>query len=128
MGETLKKFLVKLIIYTLTISMLAFVNYFVLPTNYITPSLPYLIPFFFLVTFFIHRMLVKSAEKNFSSFTRTYMLAATAKLLIYFTFVIVYALTHKEDAIAFIITFFILYLLYTLFEVVELNKLKNNTK
>ena len=51
------------------------------------------------------------------------MLATAAKLFLYIAVMIIYALINKKDAVPFLLNFFILYLVYTIFEVTQIIRL-----
>jgi hypothetical protein len=110
-------FLRKLLIFTLV---LAIIGYFVtrfLPENYITPTLPYLYLFFFAITLVVHYILLKISLKKNTRFINYFMLLTFGKLIFFLSMIIVYALIYRDDALPFVISFFILYLFYTVFEV-----------
>ncbi|MBM3435808.1 MAG: hypothetical protein FJY07_06290 [Bacteroidetes bacterium] len=111
-------FLRKLLIYTVIIGILSSVFIFLLPDGYITPTLPYLIFFFFSVTLIVHLVLINVSEKKTPSFINYFMLLTFGKLIFFLTIILIYALLNRDDAIPFILSFFVLYLLYTAFEVV----------
>ncbi len=72
---------------------------------------------FFGLTAAFHYGLVRSGNKGNSAFVRYYMGATTLKLFFYMGVIIVYALFGGDNIRGFIMLFFILYLLYTSFEV-----------
>lgn len=91
----------------------------------ITPTYPFLLVFLYLVTLGIYKTLSKSLEKRLSKFANIYMLVIFGKL-VFFTFIILaYAFIFREDAISFMLTFFIYYFIFTTIEIIYL--LKNNT-
>ena len=115
-----KLFLKNLLIFTGVLSAIVFaICFFLLPENFITPALPYLIIFFFLVTLAIHYTLLLASEKRTSKFVNYFMLTTFLKLVFYIIIMIVYALLNKSDAIHFIITYFILYVVFTAFELIS---------
>ncbi len=107
----------KLIIFTIIFAIAGFLVTYVLPDQYITPVLPYLFLFFFSVTLLIHYILLKLKAKKESAFIRMFMLLTFAKLLFFLFILIIYAFIYRNDAIAFIIDFFVLYFFFTIFEV-----------
>jgi len=48
-----------------------------------------------------------------------FMIMTFAKLFLYIIGIVVYILLNKADAFPFVITFFILYLIYTIFEIIS---------
>ena len=111
-------FLKKLLIYTIVLAAAGFLIVYFLPEKFISPALPYLFLFFFSVTLIVHLILLKVSQKKTSGFINFFMLLTFGKLLFFLTIIILYALFNRSDAVRFIISFFILYVFYTAFEVV----------
>jgi hypothetical protein len=125
MNSLYLSFLKKLVIYTIIISILVIISMYALPDNCISPTLPYLLLFFFSFTLISHYLQIKSVEKSFSKFTSNYMLVTTLKLFTLLIVLLLYVFLNRNDAIPFIISFFIFYILYSIFEVIELQNIKN---
>ncbi len=128
MHSSFKKFSLHLTLYTIGISILTFIVFHFIPKEFYNAEWPYLIVFFYSVTFLVHFVLLKSTEKKFSKFYSSFMLSTTAKLMLYLTVLVVYSLLNKNNAVNFIITFLILYILFTIFEVASAVKLSNKKK
>ena len=90
--------------------------------------LPLLFLFFLAATAIVFFYLTKSSEKKFSSFINRFMLTTFLKLMVYMAVLLAYVFTHKEDAVPFIISFFILYAAFTAFEVVVMLKFSKTEK
>jgi len=112
-------FLKKLIIYTLILAVAGYGVTYLLPDNYISPTLPFLYVFFFSATLLVHYVLLQVSMKKASSFVNYFMLMTFGKLIFFLSIVMAYALLRREDAAQFIIAFFILYLFFTVFEVIQ---------
>jgi len=110
-------FLKKLLIFTIIIAFVGFTFTILLPANYITPILPFLYVFFFAATLVVHYILLKVSEKKTPGFINMFMLVTFGKLIFFLTIILVYALLNRDDAVPFIVTFFILYVFFTVFEV-----------
>ena len=113
-------FLKRIIIFSVAFALICFIVGYFLPSGFITPALPYLFLFFLSVTLVVHYVLLKASEKRFSKFTTYFMLATFLKLMLYIAVLLIYVLLNRSDAIPFIITFFILYIFYTAFEVISI--------
>ncbi len=113
-------FLKRIIIFSVAFALICFIVGYFLPYESITPALPYLFLFFLSVTLVVHYVLLKASEKRFSKFTTYFMLATFLKLMLYIAVLLIYVLLNRSDAIPFIITFFILYIFYTVFEVISI--------
>jgi drug/metabolite transporter (DMT)-like permease len=111
-------FLKKLLIFTFILGLTGLLIGSFLPKEFISPTLPYLLFFFFSVTLIVHLILLKVTEKKGSGFVNFFMLLTFGKLLFFLTIILIYALLNRTDAVRFIISFFIIYVFYTAFEVV----------
>jgi len=121
MKSKLNNFILNLSVFSVILGLITYVLTFLLPSKYFSPALPFLFPFFFSTTLIIYFFLAKSGAKS-NSFINRFMLATFFKLMVYMSVLIIYVLMYKEDAIPFIISFFILYLGYTIFEVISILK------
>lgn len=88
----------------------------------LTPALPWLILLFFLVTAAVHFFLLKITTMNPRKFVGYFMLSTFFKLFIYLIVMITYVFYVKEGILAFVLAFFTLYIIYTVYEVVTILK------
>jgi hypothetical protein len=123
MNSTFLTFVKKIFIFTIIISSITVVLYFLLPANFITPALFFLLPFFFAITVLSHYMQLKTIKKSFARFTSNFMMITFLKLIVLMAVLLLYVLTHRNDAIPFIIWYFIFYLCFTTFEVTHLQRI-----
>jgi hypothetical protein len=91
----------------------------VLPDNFISPVLPGLFVFFFSATGVVHYILLRISVKRPNSFINYFMLLTFGKLMFYLTIILIYALVKRDEAVSFILSFAVLYLLFTAFEVTQ---------
>lgn len=127
MKELLSRFSKNLIILTGILSVAGGVLFFLLP-SVITPALPWLILFFLFSTFLIFYMLLKASSGKFNRFTNLFMVVTVVKLLLLLGIITVYLFINKDDAIRFAVSIFILYLIYSSFEVLWLLKINRLNK
>lgn len=120
MTVKLKRFFFRLLLFSLGLILMAFLLHTVLPEGSLPSVLPYLFILFFIVTIAVHWVVLKITELKPARFVSYFMLATFTKLAIYFIAVLVYVFTRKEQVLPFILSFFILYILYTVFEVVNI--------
>ena len=113
-------FLKRLLIFSLIPGSIAAVLYFSLPAKFITPTLPFLFIFFIAVTLISAYILIRSSQKKFIKYLNVFLLTTVLKLFLFTAVIITYVLFNKADLIPFTLSFFILYLCYTIFEVVWL--------
>ena len=89
---------------------------------------PYQILLIALVTSIGHLWIVKAAGQNTRKFTTAFMASVTLKLMVYLSFMLLYLLFDRSQVIPFVLTFIIIYILYTIFEVVQvLNYIKKHS-
>jgi hypothetical protein len=82
--------------------------------------------YFIVVTAGFHYGLLRSSQGKPQAFIRYYMGGTTFKLFIHVAVILMYCLFNRNDAVRFIVTFLILYVLYTVFEVaVSAKKFRN---
>lgn len=112
-------FLRKLIIFTIICSFIGFGIVYFLPPEFITPTLPYLFLFFFSITTLVHFILLKVSQNKATNFINIFMLLTFGKLMLFLSIILIYIFLYRNDAVPFVITFFILYVVYTTFEVVQ---------
>jgi hypothetical protein len=128
MKTSTNKFTIHLFVYTAIIGAIAYGLTFIMPANYFSPLLPMLFPFFLAATAIVFFYLAKSSERKINSYINRFMLVTFLKLMIYMAVLLTYVFTHKEDAVNFIISFFILYVAYTAFEVLEMLRFSKGQK
>jgi hypothetical protein len=104
----------------LILGSIAALLFFLLPEKYISPTLPFLFIFFIAVTLVSSYILIRSSQKKFIRYLNVYLLTTVIKLFLYIAVMITYILLNKADILPFSISFFILYLCYTIFEVIWL--------
>lgn len=115
-------FIKKLVIFTLIIGIISFTVGSFVPKQFMTPSLPYLLIFFFAVTAFTFYLALNAFIQKTSRFANFFMISVFAKMLLYVLIIIIYAFINISDIISFIITFFIFYILFTSFETLAIIK------
>lgn len=117
MKEKFNRFFIRLVIFSLVLILFAFLLDKVLPEGYIPSVMPWLFLLFFSVTLAVHATVLRITLLKPARFVSFFMLATVVKLLIYMIAVLVYVFLVKEDLLGFIISFFLLYIFYTVFEV-----------
>ena len=116
MKEIFSRFIKRIVILTAILIGISIVLFFVMPANKFSIATPFIALFFCVVTGGLYYILLKSAENKFSRFVNQFMIITFAKLFLYVIIIAGYSFLRKTDAIPFIIAFFILYLIYTIFE------------
>jgi len=117
MNHELRKFIINSIILTVIIALTGLLVFTTFLARYYLPVFPLLLLFFFFINIIIHSLLVFSSGKTKIKFETAYMLSFFIKFLGYIIFMMIYVKTHKENAMIFVACLFILYIIYTSFEI-----------
>jgi hypothetical protein len=91
--------------------------------EYYLPVFPFLVLFFAVMTVSFHTILMRSLKKAPKSFSYVFMGLSGGKLLLILLLVVVYLILRRETVIPFLAGTFLLYLVFTLFEVKTLLQL-----
>jgi len=124
--DLMLRFIKSLVVSTVLIVIVALIFYSLAPSDYYTPAFPYLLAFFMIASIIVYHFMLKAIEKRPARFVNSFMLATMLKLFAYMGVMITYALIYREDAMAFIVTFFIFYVVYTIIEVASLLKVNRD--
>ena len=120
-----KRFFIRLLLLVIAVVGLTLLMKLSMP-QFVTSFWWTLILFFVAVNTLVYFLTMKMKSKNdFRKFNNFYMLATVTKLLLYLAIVAAYSFVFKEDSKAFIITFLIYYLCFTVFETLMLVKNRN---
>ncbi len=122
------RFFIKITLLSAILSIIALLMIIISPTRFISPTLPYQVLFFYIISMVLFYILSHSIKKRFSQFLNYFILATGIKLLFLLLIIMIYVFNNKEDAYVFIISFFILYIIYSIVEVVSLLSLNRSLK
>jgi hypothetical protein len=121
------RFIKNLLIFSAILSAISYIVFaFAIPQYYL-PVYPYLFVFFVVSTILVHALLTKAGKHKASRFSTIFMGSVSAKLFLYILFIIIYILVDKSTAVPFLVSFLILYFLFTFFETAYLLKDLNKT-
>jgi hypothetical protein len=110
------KYFINLVVITLAVFGAGLILFYGVPGLF-DERLFLFIPYFFILSFLFHQYVLKSSAKNFKKFVPRFIGATTIKLMIYLITLLIVVLTIPEAAASIAIGFFVLYLIYTFFEV-----------
>ena len=128
MSKPLKSFLVKLIYLTLIVYAAGFLTFrYLFPGEFYT-FFAFLPVIFYLVNAVFHGTLLAASHQDMRKFSQRFLAVFGVKILILLTFIITYAYLNPARAVAFLITFFVLYLIYTSFEVISVLRYLRKTQ
>jgi hypothetical protein len=113
-------FLRRILVFSIVLGLFATGIGLLAPSRYITPTLPWLFVFFIAVTLAGYYFILRSANTKFIRFINSYLLVTVVKLFLFIGVIFLYLFHNRKDAAAFAISFFVLYLCYMIFEVINL--------
>jgi hypothetical protein len=113
-------FLRRILVFSFILGIMATGMVLLAPARYYTPALPWLFVFFIGITLTGYYFILRSAKTRFIKFINAYLLVTVVKLFLFIGVIFLYLLNNRQDAAAFAISFFVLYLCYMIFEVVNL--------
>jgi hypothetical protein len=113
-------FLRSILLFSFVLGLIATGLAFWAPARFITPALPWLFLFFLGSTLAGYYFILHAVNTKFIRFINTYLLVTVVKLFVFIGILFLYLWNNREDAAPFAIAFFILYLCYMIFEVVNL--------
>ena len=114
-------FLKKVFYLCLSISGMAILLYQSVLKGYYLSIFPLQFAVVILVTVISHLRLMTSVEQNAQRFITTFLSVMSAKLFIYLFFILICLLVDRSNAINFVVTFLLMYLIFTIFEVIEIS-------
>jgi len=117
MGKMSKKFLIRTLLLAILLVIFYIISEYLLKLSILPDIFPYLIVVFLLVYNFSFHLLSRVAHQNFRRFLNLNMILTFAKLLLMMAVVLAYLFFIRVDILQFIISFFVLYLLFTSLEV-----------
>lgn len=124
-----RQFIVKIIIFSLVIFAIATALFSTVFKIWYLASYPYLILLVAAVTTLGHLWILRASAQNTMKFNTAFMASVTLKLMVYLLFMLIYLLIDRSQVIPFVLTFITFYLLFTIFEVIQvLNDLKKDSK
>lgn len=114
-----RQFIVRILIFTLSIFMIATFLFQTVFKMWYFAAFPYLLLLIATVTTIGHLLIIKASDQNPRKFTTAYMASVTIKLIVYLSSMLIYLLIDRSQVIPFVCTFIAFYVLYTIFEVIH---------
>jgi len=128
MNNHLKKFIKRGIIISLIIFLAGFFLFITILKEYFSFSFPVLLLVIFLITVLFHRYLIRSAGESNRKFPAKFLGATGIKMGFYMILIIIYVVFDRENAVPFLLVFMIIYLTFTIFEIVSVLNYINITR
>jgi hypothetical protein len=121
MKEAFNPYLYKITIFTLILLVITIILTRVSVSQVILPVLPLIVVFFFIVNVGVHYLIVRITLKKIRQFYNYFMISTLARLLLYLAVILIYSFSVKEGKAAFTVSFFVIYIFYSGFEVITLS-------
>ncbi len=113
----LKKFIVQGFFIILLLAVIGYFLFTGVFNPYYQVILPFVLLFIFLFTTVIHAILLKTARKEPKKLVNRFLMLTGLKMMIYLFIMIIYLIISKQDSAPFLLTFLIVYLVFTIFEI-----------
>lgn len=123
MNADLKRFIAKTVVLSAVIALIGWLVFSLFIPQYYLPIFPYALVFFLIIAIAVHAYQLRLARTNMAKFTRSNMLVTFFKLVVYSVFTVVYIANDSENALAFVIALFFLYLVFSFVEVSEITRI-----
>jgi hypothetical protein len=112
-----RKFLIRELIFALILATIAYVLFQTVLKEYYLPVFWLLFGIISMFTAVFHLSVLQVSDKSTAKFSSKFMMVSGIKMMIYLALIVFYAFSFPDKAKIFLISFFILYMLYTVFEV-----------
>lgn len=123
------QFLKQALLFCLVLAGLSGLLFFSVLKDYYLKMFPLQFAVVALVTLFTHFKLMNAFQQNVRRFNTTFLSLMSIKLLIYILFILICLFMDRTHAVNFVVTFLVLYLCFTIFEVIQISNFsKKNTK
>ena len=125
----MKKFVVNIILISVILLIIGWVIFSMVIPQYYLPVLPFILMFFVVSSVAIHAYQLQLSKKDTAKFTRSNMIITFLKLFLYSAVAIIYIAVDTQNAKIFVSCFILLYVIFSVFEVLSLMKIPvNNIK
>jgi len=121
MEKSIRKYIQNLAIISVTLLVMSVFMFLTLLKPWLNYIFPFVILYFFLLSSFQHYKLVKTAKDNPRVFNTNYMAWFGIKIFLHLSFVIIYILLNRSQALSFVLFFGFCYVVYTVYDVVVLS-------
>lgn len=113
----LKPYAFRLLVFSAVLLLLSGVFSGMVREQFVSEVLFLIVPFFFIVCLLTRWVLIKQSKNDPKQFSRLYLGVTISRFYLYLAVLLVYSLVFRNDAVPFIISFFVFYILFTIFEV-----------
>lgn len=125
MKSTLSRFFRSLIVFSIILAVAGAALFFFIPAL-CSPSLPWMLALFFVITLTIFYISLKASREKLSRFVNYYMVMSMLKILLLLAITAIYLYLKRDDALRFAVSLLVLFFGYLIFEVIWLLKIRGN--
>ena len=123
----MKRFVVNIILISVILVIIGWVIFSMFIPQYYLPVFPFVLMFFTVSSVGVHAYQLQLSKKDTAKFTRSNMIITFLKLFLYSAVAIVYIAVDTQNAKIFVICFILLYIIFSVFEVLSLMKIPVNS-
>jgi hypothetical protein len=123
----MKIFVINIVLITVILAIIGWLVFSQFIPQYYLPVFPFILLFFAVISVAIHAYQLQLAKKDMAKFTRSNMVVSFLKLFLYLAVAIIYIAVDTQNAKVFVVYFVLLYIVFTVFEVLSLLKIPVNT-
>jgi len=123
-----KKFVITIFVITFGLVGIGYIAFFKFRPEFFHPIMPYMLMYVLAITLLSHHSMLKSLTKRPAVFVNTFMMFMGIKLLSYLVFIAIVAFVNTTNIISFTLSFFAVYLVYTIYETVSILKSERQFK
>lgn len=127
MSPELRNYLKKILILTAVTAILIVIAWLFVPER-LSPVMPFLLAFFLGSSILSFSILQRKAINEPKRFITGFLAHTVIRMFIYLIIILAYGLSFRSDAVNFILGFFVLYTIFTFFEVMQFIRLTRNNK
>ena len=128
MERTFKKLAIQFTSFVILLMAATLLFEYLVPALRVTIHWPVILLVMYLITLGILFLLVNSLKSRMMKFVNTYLLVSFSKMILFSVVLFVYAWLNPNDAVSFILTFLVYYLVFLIYEVTVLARLKEPEK
>jgi hypothetical protein len=120
------RYWIELTLITLALVVLGWVAFGYFLPAYYPPALPLLLAVMVIMTAAGQVVLTRLLDQKFTKFNSAFLIYKALKILVLMIFMILYSLLHKDRALPFLGSTFLIYLVFMIFESRSLNRHSRN--
>lgn len=128
MKKELRGFIGRSVALTLLLGLAGALIFAFVLKDYYFSLFPFILLFFFLFTLGTHLYQVRQAQTGFSSFARSHMVITLVRLFVFSAIIVLYLVFSKVNVISFTVVVVLFYIVFTIFETVELTRYASREK